>query len=151
MGAHQHIILGEGLGELFFGMSRADIRKTLGDPSEIETYEYLNDSDKLAESWHYDTEEISLTFYEEEADWQLETIAISSSKYKLEGVSFVGMSKNEAIAHVESLGLGSHKVEYFKEDDQTLLSLPDQHLIMWIENDEVQELQWEPMWDEDWD
>lgn len=144
----KHIILGEGLGELFFGMSRADIRRKLGDPSEIEIYEYIPDSGEMAETWHYDDDEISLTFYEEDADWQLETIAVSSDRYSMEGEHLVGMRKNDAIQLLKEMDLGPCE-ESAQEDGQIILNLVNQNMILWVEDDEVSEIQWEPIWHDD--
>lgn len=144
------IKLGEGLGDLFFGMSRMDVRKVLGDPDEIEVYKYTEDSDEMAESWHFDKEEISLTFFEEDADWQLETIAVSSKKYKLKGTSFVGMSHDDVIAAVQKLDLGDFEDEKVDGDtSQKLIHLLDHNLFFWSDFDVVQEIQWEPLWHEE--
>lgn len=141
------IIIGRGLGELFFGMSRMDVKKVLGDPHEIEIYDYTEG--EKAESWHYDAEEISLTFFEEEADWQLETLAISSDIYTLEGASFVGLSKDAAIAKIKELDLGAYEVEKVEnEPDQSLIHLLNHNMYFWLDADEVAEIQWEPLWEE---
>lgn len=148
----KHIIIGEGLGELFFGMSRADIRRKLGDPTDIEIYEYIPNSGEMAESWHYDEYEISLTFFEEEADWQLETIAVSADDYLLDGVAFVGLSKTEAIQEIKNLELGDYTVESLDDNDelsQEFINLTNQNLVMWIDEGSVTEVQWEPLWDDE--
>lgn len=144
------IKLGEGLGDLFFGMSRMDVRKVLGDPDEIEVYKYTQDSNEMAESWHFDKQEISITFFEEDADWQLETIAVSSKKYKLMGTSFVGMSHDDVIAAIQKLDLGDFEDENVEgETDQKLIHLLDHNLFFWSDFDVIQEIQWEPLWHEE--
>lgn len=144
------IKLGEGLGDLFFGMSRMDVRKVLGDPDEIEVYKYTQDSNEMAESWHFDKQEISITFFEEDADWQLETIAVSSKKYKLMGTSFVGMSHDDVIAAIQKLDLGDFEDEKVEgETDQKLIHLLDHNLFFWSDFDVIQEIQWEPLWHEE--
>lgn len=144
----KEILLGTGLGELFFGMSRIDVKKVLGDPDEIENYEYVEG--EMAESWHYDKEEISLTFFEKEADWQMETIAISSDTYTLEDVAFVGMSEQEAVDHIKRLDLGGYSVEQIENDaKQSLIKIPTQNLFFWLDDGTIAEIQWEPLWEVD--
>lgn len=144
------IKLGEGLGDLFFGMSRMDVRKILGDPDGIEVYKYTEESDEMAESWHFDKQEISLTFFEEDADCQLETIAVSSGKYKLLGTSFVGMSHDDVITTIQKLDLGDFEDEKVEgETAQKLIHLLDHNLFFWSDFDVIEEIQWEPLWNQD--
>lgn len=140
------IKVGKGLEDITFGMSRSDIRKILGDPEDIEQYEYVEGSSEIAESWHYDDEEISLTFFEENADWQLETIAVSSANYVFMGVKLIGATKAELVKHLDQKNIGYEVEEFPEEPGQVLVNLQEENVLIWLDNDEVHEIQWEPIW-----
>ena len=54
-----------GLEEVKFGFSRNQVKELLGEPSEVDSFQYEEDEDDgLTESWHYDDKEISLSFDE---------------------------------------------------------------------------------------
>lgn len=140
------IKIGKGLEDINFGMSRSDIRKILGDPEDIEQYEYVEGSSEIAESWHYDDEEISLTFFEENADWQLETIAVSSANYVFMGVKLIGASKADLVKHLDKMNIEYDVEEFPEEPGQVLVNLREENVLIWLDNDEVHEIQWEPIW-----
>ena len=57
---------GFGLGNLKFGMTRAEVKLMLGEPSFIDKYSHSESEDDLTESWEYDELELSISFDEEE-------------------------------------------------------------------------------------
>ena len=86
------IKIGTGLGDIKFGISREDLKKIAGEPTEIDTFNASGDEDEyLTESWHYDEQEFSVSF-DEEDNWRLTTISTSSENAIL-GEKLIGKSK----------------------------------------------------------
>ena len=61
----KEILLGEGLGDIQFGMTKNQVEAVLGKPDESETHIDNDDGEIFhSEHWHYDEYEISLAFDE---------------------------------------------------------------------------------------
>ena len=90
-----------------FDLAQANLlSKILGEPNEIDTVDVaIEDEDVSIEQWHYDELELSLSFddYEDEL---LDTFAISSTDYTLNGISLIGKSIYEIDSMIEQLNLG---------------------------------------------
>jgi len=105
---------GYGLGVLKFGMSRAEVKLMLGEPSFVDKYSNSDSENDLTESWEYDSLELSLSFDEEE-QWKLTMISVSSNFYELEEKSLIGKSEVETLKELadfddeESLERGEGK------------------------------------------
>lgn len=148
----QEIKLGVGLGEIKFGMTRDQVKAILGEPDDVDQYSDSDIEGDSSESWHYDEREISLSF-DEDTDWKLVTIAVSSPDYVLNSKKIIGMHKDEFFAWAEKLQLGDYDEEDWSSEeipDHTLISYSEQQVNFWFEADELTEIQWGPLFvDED--
>lgn len=145
----------DGLGDLKFGMIRDQVRSLIGEPNEIE-----KDSDPefgMTEIWHYDKLELSLSF-DEENNWKLIDIAVSSPGYEFMGESLIGLDKETLIIKLNSLGLVNLEIEsYYDEEDEDeeeeeecfVITSEEFGMTFWIEDDQLTEIQWEPMFIDD--
>jgi hypothetical protein len=132
----------EGLGKIRFLSSIEDVINILGEPTEDEAINEVDDSHH-SRLLHYDHLGLSASFDEEE-NWTLTSIAISEEEYNINGVNLIGLNKTEFLEKIKSLNLGEFIKEEFNEDDyeSTVLNFDDSHLTCWFENDELQEIQW---------
>ena len=147
----KNIEIGKGLGSIFFGMTRAEIKKITGEPDEIENYQHNEVSDEKAEAWHFDEPEISLAF-EEFNDWKLTSIAISSPDFLLEGKKIMGLNREEVIQTLKKLDLGKIEQEDCSSDespDLYLISIEDAGLNLWFDENVLTEIQWSQIWSDD--
>ena len=86
----KEILPGIGLGDIRFGMLSNNVFSILGSPNEIEIYCYFELPNAKSENWHYEDDELSIGFNEEEG-WKLDTISINSDEIKAYAkVSFKG-------------------------------------------------------------
>lgn len=148
---NKNIIIGQGIDELRFGIDRDAVRDILGEPDEVEQYTDEEDEDNLTETWHYDEDEISVSF-DEMIGWKLVTIAVSGIEYQFEGLELIGLHKEAVLRKVEKLELGEQLVEEFPAEDgikQTLITLDEVGVNFWFEDDILSEIIWGPIWDED--
>lgn len=132
----------EGLGDIRFLSSIEDVINILGEPTEDESINEIDDSHH-SRLLHYDHLGLSASFDEEE-NWTLTSIAISEEEYNINGVNLIGLNKSEFIEKIKPLNLGDFMKEEFNEEDykSTVLNFDDSHLTCWFENDELQEIQW---------
>jgi hypothetical protein len=136
----------EGLGEIKFGMTRNQVKKILGEPDETEKYPYTEGEDDLTESWHYDEYEISFGF-DEEVDWKLMTIAVSSTDYIFKGMNLLGLKRDLAMNTFAELGLKNLFIEDSTDEDNLLSVLvcsEETGMNFWFEDDVLSEIQWGP-------
>jgi hypothetical protein len=148
---NKNIIIGQGIGELRFGIDRDAVRDILGEPDEVEQYTDEEDEDNLTETWHYDEDEISVSF-DEMVGWKLVTIAVSGIEYKFEGLELIGLHSEAVLRRIEKLELGEQLVEEFPVEEgikQTLITLDEVGVNFWFEDDILSEIIWGPIWDED--
>ncbi|AOW19813.1 hypothetical protein [Urechidicola croceus] len=145
------IKLGYGLGPLKFGMSRANVKMMLGEPSNIEKYSYTDDDENLTESWDYDELSLSLSF-DEEDNYRLMLISITSPFYELEGKSLIGSTEESVLEHLEALGMDDLELEIMAEDDEfenKLIEIEEKSINFWINDGVVDEIQWSPFFVDD--
>ena len=145
------ILIGEGLGEVRFGMTRNEVKKILGDPDETEEISFSDEEDDAIESWHYDEFEFSLSF-EKSIDNRLSSIAISALDATLNGEAIVDKTRDVVIKTIEKMNLGSFEEETIEEDPKTkvkLLSFYESGLSLWFENEYLTEVQWGLIEDEE--
>lgn len=140
----KNIIVGGGLGTIKFGMSRDELKEILGEPDEVDT----TDEDYPTESWHYDEIELSAEF-DEEDDWKLVTLAVSSPEFELERMKLIGMTKDEVMEKIKDLEFGRIKMENVSEEgnNSALISIEDSSLNLWIEDGVLSEIQWGSYYD----
>ncbi len=137
---------GMGLGDIEFGMSKEELEQLLGKPEEIEKYNLSDEEGDNSEAWHYDEHELSASF-EEFYDWQLVSIAVSGENYKLYGKKLIGKDKATVVDVLEDLALG--KITEETEDDLDMLCIEELNLNFYFEEDELSEIQFGPIFDED--
>lgn len=145
------IKLGMGLDKLKFGMTRDEVKAAIGEPNEVENYNPLEEDEGESEAWHYDELELSASF-DEEDDFRLTSLAVSSAEYLFEGVNLIGLSQEEVMQQVELMDLGDVELEAVAEDDslqQSVGSIAEASLNLWFEDGQLSEIQWGPFWDED--
>jgi hypothetical protein len=132
----------EGLGDIMFLSSIEEVIKILGEPTEDEAINEIDDSHH-SRLLHYDHLGLSASFDEEE-NWTLTSIAISEEEYNINDVNLIGLNKSDFLEKIKTLDLGEYIEEEFNEDDyeSTVLNFDDSHLTCWFENDELQEIQW---------
>jgi len=142
---------GEGLGVLKFGLQRSDVELLLGKPDEKKNYSYTKGKQDLTEYWSYDDLELSLGF-DEEDDWRLVTIAITSSCYTLKGLPLIGLSKDELKSQLKRKGIID--LEY---EDWSSIEIPSHELLssdslginFWFDGNQLSEVQWGPLFLDD--
>lgn len=147
------ILAGEGLGKIKFGISRDELKAIIGEPDEIERADSPESEDGgLIEIWHYDELELSVSFDEEE-NWRLINIAVSSSDYEFMGQQIIGLENEKAIAKLKELGLENLTYEdfvpYNGTTDLKVLSSEELNMNFWLENGALTEIQWEPLFIDD--
>lgn len=143
---------GIGLGPVKFGMSRAEVKLILGEPSNIEKFSYSDSDQDLTESWEFEDQGISLSFDEEEK-WKLTMISITSKFYELEGKSLIGLNIEDLLEQLYKFNYGNVDVEDCSDDDifdNKLIDIVEKSISFWLNDDVLDEIQWTPFFiDED--
>ena len=145
------IKLGQGIGEVKFGMTRAEVVSIMGEPSEKEVLPPFDGELGGSEAWHYDTIELSAS-YDEEEGFKLCSLAASSTDSLFEGIDLIGLSQEEVLQQIEILGLGDVEIETIANEEgeeQIVASIPEVSLNLWFEDGHLSEIQWGPFWDEE--
>lgn len=148
---YKKVILGEGIGELIFGMNTDQVIALLGEPDEIENFEAAEDEDDVAETWYYDELEMTLSFFED-ADLVLDNIALSAPDTEIAGHKVIGLSHKEFEALLPKLDLGEITVEDISTEDYPslqLISAHDSGVSFLIDDNKVTELQFGFIFDEE--
>jgi len=142
---------GIGIGEIKFGLRRAQVVKVIGRADEIEEDKYEEDGQLIkSEDWHYDEYEMSLSFDEDE-NWLLTTIAISSGQVTLAGVPMMGMGEAGLVDILRNMGIEDLEYEDLSDRDNpnTLRVSSDEYGIsFWFEEGELTEIQCSPLLNE---
>ncbi|WP_068472374.1 hypothetical protein [Saccharicrinis aurantiacus] len=147
----KQILIGKGIGEIRFGMSREEVKKILGEPDEVDQFASSEEADDNTEAYHYDELELSVSF-DEIDDWKLGSIAISNEDVEFEGMKLIGVSDNELEAKLSTIDMGEAEREDVsspESPDHEVLSFPQASINFWIENGQLSEIQYGPLWDED--
>ncbi|MGL1886447.1 MAG: hypothetical protein OCD76_08025 [Reichenbachiella sp.] len=137
---------GYGLGELKFGMNRDEALSILGAPDEKEVHSYTDDDDQT-ENWHYDELELSLGF-DQEDDWRLVTISITSQDYEFNKIKIIGLTNEQFSSQEKSL-----KMNDLEHEDMSTKESPAHELIsseslginFWLDEGLISEVQWGPL------
>jgi hypothetical protein len=140
---------GAGLGKLTFGLSRSEITAILGDPDDVDVY--TDEEESTTESWHYDEIELSVSF-EECEDWKMTAIAVSDPNFTLNDQKLIGLERDELIEKLKAMNLGEVSFEDWSSaemPDHKLVSIDSLSLNFWLEFDELTEIQWGPLFNED--
>jgi len=148
----KEIKLGIGLGPIRFGMTKAEVKLILGAPTNVEIFSYSDSDEDMTECWDYQELDLSLNFDEEE-NWKLTMISVTSKFYELEGVSLIGLNGEGLLAQLNKLNIGKVEIEDFSEEDifdNELIEIEDKSLSFWLNDDVLDEIQWTPFFiDED--
>ncbi len=135
----RNIVLGKGVGKINFQMTKSQVEALLGKADEIENFSYSDSAEDLTEVWHYDELDLSMSF-DEEYNYTLTTIAISSDQFTLEGKHVMGKAKTEILSELNKLELGDYYTEDF-EDEITMIFFEQFGLHLWFEQDVLNEIQ----------
>lgn len=142
---------GRGVDVIKFGITRDFLKTELGEPDEIDKYSYSNSDIDLTETWHYDGLELSVSF-DEENEWRLSSIAVSAPEYTLKGKKLIGMTQNELMKELHNLNLGHLELEDWSSEespDHKVISSEAFGINFWMEDGELSEIQWNPIYDEE--
>ncbi|HRO42834.1 MAG TPA: hypothetical protein PL009_08370 [Flavipsychrobacter sp.] len=145
------INIGRGLGTLTFGNSKEQVLALLGEPSEREKYTLSDLESDDTEAWHYDDLDLSLSF-DEENDWRLSSMAVSSDDYTLDGVPLIGKNKEEIIEFFTQKGLTEmEEDEEVRADnpENCLLHIDKASISLWFESNHLTEMQIGPYFNTD--
>ncbi len=145
----ENIEIGIGIGSIRFGMKRDEVKAILGEPDEIEVFEEEDPELDNTIVWHFDEVEMSLSFGDDD---MLLAIAISNEDVMLAGKKLMGLTIDEIAEFVKEFDLGEMEIEEQDEEDgvkSTLVSLWESAMNLWFEDDELTEIQWGPLWDEE--
>ncbi len=142
----KNIELTDGLGDLKFGMSQNEVKELIGEPDETEMIDYAEEGEDGMKSlaWHYDSHEFSLGF-DEEDDWLLVTISISSEAFTLDGEKLIGLSKDMVKKAIDHLNITDLELDDWSNEEgrkQELLSSEEKSVNFWFDNNELTEIQW---------
>jgi len=142
---------GYGLGVLKFGMSRAEVKLMLGEPSFIDKYSHSDSANDLTESWEYDQLGLSLSFDEEE-NWKLTMISVTADFYELGGKSFVGLSEDKSVQELNVLKFKDLDLEDCSEQDgqdHKVIEIENKSINFWFIDGVLDEIQWSPFFIDD--
>lgn len=139
----QQIKAGVGLGALKFGATREEVKVLLGAPDATEETQNSDEEGDLSESWHYDALELSMSFDQEE-DWRLVTLAVTSDFYEFEGKTLIGLSRADLVSTLAKLEVEDLDLEDSDGEEAStheLYTSDDLGLNFWVEDDKVTEVQ----------
>lgn len=142
---------GYGLGVLKFGMSRAEVKLMLGEPSFIDKYSHSDSTNDLTESWEYDQLELSLSFDEEE-NWKLTMISVAADFYELGGNPLVGLTEENSIQELNLLEFEDLDLEDCSErdgEDHKVIEIEEKSINFWFIDGVLDEIQWSPFFIDD--
>ena len=142
---------GYGLGVLKFGMSRAEVKLMLGEPSFTDKYSHSDSNNDLTESWEYDELELSLSFDEEES-WKLTMMSVNSDFYEFGGKSFIGKSEKEIVSELASLKMENVSLEDVSDrdgEDHKVIEIDEKSINFWFIDGVLDEIQWSPLFVDD--
>jgi hypothetical protein len=142
---------GYGLGVLKFGMKRSEVKLLLGEPSFIDNYSHSDSTKDLTESWEYDDLDVSLSFDEEE-QWKLTMISVSSNFYELEEKSLIGKSEVETLKELADFDDEELYLEDCSEvagEDHKVVEVENKSINFWFIDGVLDEIQWSPFFIDD--
>ncbi len=140
------IDLGEGLGDLVFGMSREEVREMLGEPTEIDGNPFDDEVGERTENWHYDELKLSLSF-QEPLEWELDTISVTDAFYELNQQSLIGKKLKLVKGMLEEMDITDLEMEDHSDDHNkkhTLLTSDAFLSNFWFDEGILREIQWGP-------
>lgn len=142
---------GFGLGVIKFGMSRSEVKLILGEPSFIDKYSHSDSSNDLTESWEYDQLDLSISFDEEE-NWRLTMISVTSDFYEFNGDSLIGLSEAYIIRKLADFSSEKLYLEDCSEKDgenHKVIEIEEKSINFWFMDGVLDEIQWSPFFIDD--
>lgn len=119
----------EGVGDIKFGMTRDELISAVGEPDEVHEIEF--DENESAQTWHYDSLELSVSF-EEEADWTLTVMSMSSEEFTFNNKKLIGQDMESILGQLKELGAVRVDLEE-EEMDHELVVVEKLNLNLWFE------------------
>lgn len=147
----KNIQSGQGLGSIKFGITMEELKKIIGEPDEADTFSHSDEEEDLTEAWHYDMLELSASF-EQQEDWRLVTLSVSSPKYLFNGKSLIGKRREELIDILEEMGLTELEHEDWssaENPDHKLIASEEANMNFWLDGGILTEIQWTPLYSEE--
>lgn len=144
-----NIKIGEGVGDIKFGMLKADVLSILGMPTDKETEKEFETGDAV-ETWDYENFGLAFSFDEEE-NWMLETITINSSNFELNGIKLIGKNIQEIQNFIETENLGEMEFEDYSTPEMPkheLIDVDSANMFFWFDQEILTEIQFGVKWDE---
>ena len=142
------IQIGQGLGLVKFGMTREQVISILGEPTDKES---VDEENMKSEIWHYDELDLSLG-YDEDEDWRLISLAVSSEFYTFNSAALIGKTRDEVEDILENSNLPDLELDDLDDEEevqQCLLVSDESEINFWFENDNLSEIQWGPLFEDD--
>lgn len=142
---------GFGLDVIKFGMSRSEVKLILGEPSFIDKYSHSDSSNDLTESWEYDQLDLSISFDEEE-NWRLTMISVTSDFYEFNGDSLIGLSEAYIIRKLADFSSEKLYLEDCSEKDgenHKVIEIEEKSINFWFIDGVLDEIQWSPFFIDD--
>jgi hypothetical protein len=136
----------EGLNELKFGLTMAEVKKILGNPDDTEI---LDDSEEITELWYYFDDGITV-FFEEYDEMRCVCLETDNSEAFLLGEKIADLKEKDIIDLFCKNGFN----DFEKEDEdwgEKRISFNDAVADIYFENDELISINWGVDYDEDED
>lgn len=144
---HIDILPGIGLGNLRFGMTREEVTALLGTSSAQKEIDLGEQGTDLIDAWEYHPLRLDLSF-EENEDWKLTILSVSSDDYLLEGSSLIGLDMEELMEELSVLGINDLDIEDVSNEDapnSLLVASEEKGIHFWVNDNIVEEIQWGPL------
>ncbi|HPD48625.1 MAG TPA: hypothetical protein PLY61_17195 [Anaerohalosphaeraceae bacterium] len=138
-----------GIGGLFLGMSKEDVRRAMGEPDDrsVQTHEGDNSRD---ETWEYSETGLDATFSSVD-DWVLGSITVKSQIAELQGLRLVGMTEQDYLEKVRDAGMILQLEDDFRELGSRDYSCDAMGLSFWVHDGVLQSITIYPKYDESGD
>ncbi|MFP4047769.1 MAG: hypothetical protein ACLFT4_08450 [Bacteroidales bacterium] len=143
------IKLGQGFDKIKLGMTKQEVNQILGDPDEIEEFDYADGDHSI--SYFYNDIGCEITF-ESEHDYLLSYLAVHSKKFHIKNKIRIGMSVKETLNAADSLNLSKAVKQDLSEEDlpeQELYSFDAENINLWFVDNILDEIEIGPYWKDD--
>ena len=140
-----NIYPGRGIDNILFGCPPDDVVKILGPPKKKE--ETRNQYESYV-TFYYDEGKLRFSF-DDEHEGKLSEISSETNKTLFFQNEIIGLSKSALFALFQELDISDPTISNTAESDNQiheLLELDELAVTIWLENDEVVEIQWGPFW-----
>lgn len=144
---NKEIIPGVGVGDIKFGITRDELLVMLGEPNVIDRFSYIHDGEDWTETWEYNNLGLSFGF-DEDNDWRLSLITISSRDFEFGNRILIGLSKDDLkniISDMNVFDLIYENCPIEEAPTHELLSSDSLGMNFWFDDDEVSEVQLGPL------